>query len=149
MNFQYLPIHRVIFGRCTCGKVGCSSPGKHPRTRNGVLDAKPWKPAQLNVAIRTGEASGIFVLDVDEKSHLSWFDATFATLMVNTPRGIHLYFRWVDGVTNRAGLTIGESACDVRGHNGYVVCPPSDGYSWRNSKPISPAPEWLIREVQS
>ncbi|KKM65733.1 hypothetical protein LCGC14_1488270, partial [marine sediment metagenome] len=33
------PVHSTHKGRCTCCQPDCSSPGKHPRTRNGVKDA--------------------------------------------------------------------------------------------------------------
>ena len=33
------PVHSIRAGRCTCGKLACERPGKHPRTRNGLTDA--------------------------------------------------------------------------------------------------------------
>ena len=68
------PVHSVVVGRCTCADSACNNPGKHPLTRNGLLDATDdgivirawWAEApQANVAIRTGEESRVWVLDVD------------------------------------------------------------------------------------
>src|SRR5207247_1037904 len=63
-------------GHCTCGWQDCGSPGKHPRTPNGVYDATTdpaviirwwgrWPNA--NVGVATGAASGVIVLDVDPR----------------------------------------------------------------------------------
>ena len=38
-GFSVLPIHTIRNGACTCSNPNCPSPGKHPRTRNGVKDA--------------------------------------------------------------------------------------------------------------
>lgn len=37
-GWRVLPLHTVTKGMCSCGTT-CSSPGKHPRTRNGLKDA--------------------------------------------------------------------------------------------------------------
>jgi len=67
------PVHGIDDqGRCTCQKAGCTTPGKHPRTRRGFKDAttdaatirawwRKWRSA--NIGIRTG--GDIVVLDVD------------------------------------------------------------------------------------
>ena len=68
-------------GRCSCGKVDCPNPGKHPRfhpedlahgAHSATLDpdviarwSERWPDA--NIGIATGEESGIFVLDCDRK----------------------------------------------------------------------------------
>jgi Bifunctional DNA primase/polymerase, N-terminal len=70
-----LPLHSIqTDGDCTCGKSDCTSPGKHPRTTNGLKDAstdadqincwwRRWPDA--NVGIATGAGSGIVVIDLD------------------------------------------------------------------------------------
>ena len=75
-GWHVLPLHSVVDGKCTCGKVGCTSPGKHPQTPNGLRSAtidldtintwfKYWPKA--NIGIATGKISGIGVLDIDPK----------------------------------------------------------------------------------
>src|SRR5947209_647066 len=34
-----LPLHTVVYGRCSCGVSDCRSPGKHPRTLHGLNEA--------------------------------------------------------------------------------------------------------------
>lgn len=73
-GWPVFPVYEVANGRCACGKSDCNSPGKHPRTLNGRLDAsrdpeqilawwKQWPSA--NVGGVTGGESGIAVLDLD------------------------------------------------------------------------------------
>src|ERR1051325_8299545 len=74
-EWPVIPLHTMREGRCTCGAASCKSPGKHPRTPNGLRDAtielatvqdwwRRWPDA--NVGLRTGEA--FTVLDVDPKA---------------------------------------------------------------------------------
>lgn len=72
-SWHVFPVHGVVRGQCTCGRLACSSPGKHPLTRHGLKDAtcdieviaewwSRWPAA--NIGIATGE-SGIVVIDID------------------------------------------------------------------------------------
>ena len=72
-GWHVFPCHSIRNGKCTCGKE-CDSPGKHPRTLNGLKDAtrepntiQQWwaKWRHANIGVKTGEASGIVVIDVD------------------------------------------------------------------------------------
>src|SRR5262245_13827976 len=71
---RVLPLHGVVQGRCSCGKEGCGSPGKHPGTPRGLKDATvdqgairrwwaDWPSA--NVGIATGPESGLFMIGPD------------------------------------------------------------------------------------
>lgn len=73
-GWAVFPVHGIADGECSCGARECSSPGKHPLTRRGVKDASTesqvvsewwslWPRA--NVALVTGSASGVVVIDVD------------------------------------------------------------------------------------
>lgn len=73
LKWAVLPLHTVKNGQCSCGRPDCTSPGKHPRVARGVHDAttdpsviigwwRRWPNA--NIGIRTGAASGFFVVDV-------------------------------------------------------------------------------------
>jgi putative DNA primase/helicase len=132
-------------GGCSCGDPACASPAKHPLTPHGFKDAttdpgiisawwQRWPSA--NVAIATGAASNLFVLDADGAEGL----AALAELerlhgplprgpRVRTPGGgLHLYFAWpTDGSSIRNKVRVGGLPIDVRGEGGYVIAPPSRG----------------------
>jgi P4 family phage/plasmid primase-like protien len=68
---------------------------------------------------------------------------------------MHYYFRYIDGIKNRTGITLGV---DCRGEGGYVVLPPSElpeegdfhgwTYKWINADTtVADAPEWLVAFV--
>ena len=122
-----------------------------------------WPSA--NIAIATGKASGLWVLDLDVKedvgldgrASLAELEARHgplpATIESMTPSGgRHLYWRWNAGVheiRNSCGRT--GPGLDVRGQGGSAVAPPSvlaDGrrYRWlkNGAKAITEAPAWLV-----
>jgi hypothetical protein len=155
-------------GGCGCGNPACESPGKHPRTANGLHDAskdekqvRTWwgQYPNANVGVATGAVSGIFVVDLDGFAaclKLLKLEQTYGdlpeTLTAATSRdkGFHLYFRYpTDGPVPSSVGRVAEGI-DVRGDGGYVVAPPSIGvtgnqYHWVNDEPICEAPSWLLR----
>jgi hypothetical protein len=141
-------------GRCTCGKSDCRGPGKHPATVHGLRDASRDKgqleawfaDSQRNLAIATGRASGVFVLDVDGPvgaTAVAEWEAQYGplppTLRVRTGSGgTHYYFCYpTDGtiIGNRThiepqlGIQSAMGGIDIRGEGGYVIAPPSNHYS--------------------
>jgi hypothetical protein len=116
-----------------------------------------WSIApDANVAIRTGVASALVVLDVDGddgmRSLVKLEEANSPlplTARVRTPRGgFHFYFQHPGvPIPNLVGVA---PSIDVRGENGYVAAPPSvrdDGepYVWVDADAsIEPMPDWLI-----
>jgi hypothetical protein len=164
-----LPLHTVRFGGCTCRKIDCTSPGKHPLTRNGVKDAKKdiraiaawWERwSWANVGIATGAVSGFFVVDVDGETgeeSLEELERENGKLpgtveALTGGGGRHIFFRCPDyAIGNRVALAPG---LDVRGDGGYIVAAPSvhvSGwqYMWElSSRPgevdIADAPGWLL-----
>lgn len=141
-GWQVLPLHSIKDGNlCTCGDTGCRSVAKHPLTKNGLLDASDleedieqwWKEwPWANVGIRTGEESGVWVLDVDAKSggletlaKLELEHGRIAAPVVLTGSGgRHYYFAWDSIVEIRSHQGVAPGL-DTRGTNGYVVAPPS------------------------
>ncbi len=170
MGWRVLPLHSVNDGVCTCGKSDCTSPGKHPVTRNGVKDATTdedtitkWFDSgrNLNVGICAGKESGLVVLDVDP-AHGG--DASVQrlnvpqTLEVTTGSGgRHFYFAYPKegGVKNSVGKV--GAGLDVRSDGGYVVAPPSlhltgNEYRWKvDPRAMLPAacPGWLLKQTSS
>src|SRR5271166_2907766 len=150
----------VALGFCV---FPCIARSKEPATRRGFYDAstnpatiRRWFGAKdYNIAVRTGLASGIWVLDVDgadgaavlgnlETEH----GGLPVTLCSITSAGCHLWFRADGHIPSSAGRV--GLGLDVRGEGGYVLAPPSvhpDGpiYRWSNTAPPTITPTWLVR----
>jgi len=78
-----------------------------------------------NVAVITGSVSGITVIDFDKKEIGEKFISLFGlekTYKVNTPRGVHLYFKYTPKLKQTQGV---YGICDIRNDGGYVLVPPS------------------------
>jgi hypothetical protein len=128
---------------------------KHATTDAATIRAW-WQrfPIAL-IGMRTGAASGLFVVDVDagvdeETGEVFEVDKLIddlervigvkltQTWAVATPRGgQHLYYQVPNDtiVGNRTDLLGSRSRIDIRGENGYVILPPSvradgHGYTW-------------------
>ncbi len=149
VGWHVFPVHHPTTTGCSCRKQ-CSSPYKHPRTRNGLDDAttdpgtiRRWweRGPESNIGIVTGKRSGLVVLDVDGAEGSENWDrleeqhgTTPSSFLVTTPRdGVHVYFA-------HPGRTVPNSAgklapnIDVRADGGYVVAHPSNsanGRGWR------------------
>jgi len=95
---------------------------------------KEWKDRQDksrfikegdNIAIITGQVSGITVIDFDNKEIGERLINLFGlekTYRVNTPRGIHLYFKYTPELKQTQGIA---GLCDIRNDGGYVLAEPS------------------------
>src|SRR5262245_36515225 len=112
---------------------------KEPATWRGFYDATT-NPATLrrwfaggfpyNLGVRTGVASGVFILDADGKigarnlcALIAEYGPLPATLISATGKGHHLWFR----ATVEIPSSIGKIAdhIDVRAGGGYVAAPPT------------------------
>ena len=168
-GFAVLPLYELgPDGCCTCGRSGCSSPGKHPRLKNGVKEAtkdveiiRQWwvQWPDANIGIATGVASEVFVLDVDIKH--GGQDELVRLIAERGPipdtricqsggGGFHAYFRKpADQRVSNSASKIAQGI-DVRGDGGYVVAPPSNhasgrSYEWNNPDClIENAPAWVL-----
>jgi len=155
-GFAVFPTHWIENGQCSCGDLDCSSPGKHPILGGGFKIAstdaetiKAWWATYptANVAIATGEVSGIFVIDVDVDkgkvgmASLEILESEVGSLptdaLVKTGSGgLHFYLQLenqkIKGSTSKLADHI-----DVRANGGYVIAPPSthisgNNYEWIN-----------------
>lgn len=169
LGWGVFPAHTIKDGACSCGKPDCTSPGKHPRTRNGLKDAttdsrsirKWWGQHQdSNIAIRTGSESGLVALDIDTKSNgFESLEALLNTVgdlpdtltAITGSKGNHICFKHPGGtVKTRAGILDG---IDFRGDGGYIIAPPSlhisgNAYRWINlDTPLVEPPTWLTELV--
>ena len=146
---------------------GCWSATRDAGTLRRIFGRHP----SANMACACGEASGVFVLDVDVKGAVDGYtslrrlQATYGDLpetwTVKTPSGgRHLYFRQpATPLRNRVNLSVWHSdggqtrypGLDVRTTGGSVALPPSrrpDGeYEWLfgpSDLPLAAAPNWLV-----
>ncbi|MDP8950758.1 MAG: bifunctional DNA primase/polymerase, partial [Actinomycetota bacterium] len=132
-------------------------PDKSPYTPRGFKDASTnlgrvnalfnrYRGAKIGMP--TGKRSGILVVDVDRLEALEELGPELVsrlreTLTVRTPSGgLHFYLNHVEGLTNRTGGL--PAGIDVRAEGGYVVVPPSEGYTIETRAPIADAPEGLV-----
>lgn len=145
LGLEVFLVHYANNGRCSCQKESCQHIAKHPMTQNGFKDAttdenqiNEWwtKYPQANIGIRTGQASDLFVLDIDERNGGM---ESFENLIIQVPgllnlepvitggNGLHYYFslqkgwpteKCVNGIKGFHGI-------DFKGEGGYVVAPPS------------------------
>lgn len=157
-GWRVCPLYEPLAdGKCSCGRLDCGSPGKHPRTRNGLKEATTdaariqtwwteWPDA--NVAIATGRDSGLVVLDVDRPEILNGWQSD--TLAAQTGKGQHLYFVLNGAAAKNSVCKLGDGL-DLRGDGGYVVAPPSRhatgvSYTWMDfDREPQPAPAWLLQ----
>jgi hypothetical protein len=145
--------------------------GKRPLTAHGLKDAstdprqvRAWWSTRpdAGVAIATGNASGLLVLDVDghqgadtlhelEQEHGELPETVRAE---TGGGGTHFFFRHDRGVRNSVGrLGLG---LDVRGDGGYVVAPPSAHpsgrrYEWDvppDEGELAEPPAWLLKDAE-
>lgn len=173
-GWPVFPVHSIRRQgtQCTCGRRDCGSPGKHPRTENGLKDAttdertirgwwQRWPDA--GVAIATGRGLVVVDIDVHKGGDDSYVDARRAlgdvpdTVEVITGSGgRHVYLSAPEGVAVRCSAGQLGPGLDVRGDGGYVVAPPSlhasgRRYQWESSGDpddvaVAPMPEgWLAR----
>lgn len=119
-----------------------------------------WPTA--NVCIRTGEQSGLYVVDIDgsvgarnyERLTTEYGSIRTATA-VTGGNGLHLYLAYPNGVKlpNTAGRIADH--IDTRGEGGYIVAPPSTHvsgklYNWLippSELAPQPIPHWLLDKL--
>jgi hypothetical protein len=174
-GWPVFPCHTPTKIGCSCRRDTCANIGKHPRTQHGLKDASTdeatihrwwgmWPSA--NIAVSTGAASGLVVLDEDsykggDASRLEleqMYHPLPETVQQFTGGGGRQYFFTHPGtnITNStASLGVG---LDVRGDGGYVIAPPSlhesgKCYVWElNHHPddiqCAPMPAWLVALCQ-
>ncbi|PTV72147.1 bifunctional DNA primase/polymerase [Agrobacterium pusense] len=141
---------------------------KTPLTPNGFKGAtrfpriierwwSDWPDAA--VGLPTGEKTGFFALDIDNKpggaNGFDWLAEMEAehgplpdTARVTSPNGgLHIYFKYVVGTRNRGALGAGV---DIRSEGGYVLAAGSTmangrSYRWEtDTREIADAPAWLL-----
>lgn len=111
------------------------------------------RPAAAMIGVPTGDASGLLVIDIDIKNGQNggaWLDANADALPSTRTHktrsgGLHLVFKMPTGFDIRNSASRIAPGVDVRGNGGYVIMPPSPGYSIADSSEPADMPLWLIR----
>jgi hypothetical protein len=163
-GWPVIPLHQPVGDGCSCGRSGCTSTGKHPRLRHGLLEAstdagdvtrwwRRWPSA--NVGVVTGATAGLVVLDVDGaigEAALDELEARHGALgrpaRSRTGSGYHLLYRHPGGRLPNSASKLGPGL-DVRGDGGFVVAPPSlhasgHHYRWCEAPAPGELPGWLL-----
>ena len=168
-GWAVVPLHGIRSGRCTCGVRDCPAPGKHPRIRWEAYrwrapredDVEAWfhRWPDSNLAVVTGDTSGLVVLDVDPRNggddELTALERRHGPLPP-TPEvrtgggGVHLYFEYPD---RPVATTIIGPGLDLKADGGLAVVPPSihasgHRYEWEAGAepevlPLAALPRWL------
>jgi putative DNA primase/helicase len=155
-------IHRAALKYAGKGKpVFPCKPNKRPYTPRGFKNATtdPGRVTALwtryggeKIGMPTGEASGVFVVDVDRLEAMEELAPELVrslreTLTIRTPSGgFHYYLNHVPGITNKPGTL--PAGIDIRGEGGYAIVPPSEGYAVEHRAPIADAPEQLLETLR-
>lgn len=155
-GFAVFPLHYPVERNgglaCSCGNLECKNQAKHPYARHaprGLLDATTdphqverwWGPSvPYNIGIRTGEESGIVVVDVDPRHHgdetLAELERRFGSLpqtwrFLTGGGGEHILFKHPGYRVQNGASKIGDGV-DIRGDGGYIVGPGSRHISGRH-----------------
>jgi Bifunctional DNA primase/polymerase, N-terminal len=158
--------HEMLAGALALAAAGllvfpCIHGQKGPATRRGFYDATT-NPATIkrffggnfrrNLAVRTGCASGAWVLDVDNLESLKALEDRHgplpATRRSQSSRGVHIWFR-TTGVPIPSSAGRVAPGLDIKAERGYIVVPSSIhpsgcAYRWLNDEPLVEAPRWLV-----
>jgi putative DNA primase/helicase len=140
--------------------------GFHSASAEAEFVEREFASGSRGVGIRTGESSGLVVLDVDPRNG---GDASLERMLeMNGPLpdtltartgsgGKHIYFR-MPGEEVRCHTNLGGwSGIDLKAEGGYVVAPPSrlslgGTYEWTTPEgpdaPIADMPNWLLELVK-
>jgi Bifunctional DNA primase/polymerase, N-terminal/AAA domain len=133
-----------------------------PMTKHGHKDATT-DPAAIRtmfarsgvakIGIATGQVSGLCVVDIDVKKGKRgdlWYDE-------NEPRlpqtrlhetqsgGMHMIFRRPDVAGMQCSVEAIADGIDVKTDGGYIIAPPSPGYSILDDAELAEMPAWLAQ----
>lgn len=134
---------------------------KKPLTVHGFYDATQdaaavralfAMPGARLIAVPTGPASDLAVVDLDVKhggGGLEWLAANTHRIPRTRQHGTrsggrHLLFKYPAGRTIRNSAGKVAPGVDIRGAGGYVIVPPSEGYTITDDAMPCDMPGWLL-----
>ena len=151
LGFAVFPVHKKLAGgKCSCNNPDCRSPGKHPRTKNGLKEATTdpriisfwWNNVfqGSGVGIATGRISGFFVIDVDVKHDgiRAWetfkgdhqLDDFETPVQITPSGGKHVFYKMPEEGRVKTCTDTLAKGIDTRGDGGYIVACPSPDYRY-------------------
>ena len=131
---------------------------QHQATTDTATIDRWWmgEHSGCGVGIATGQASGIWVLDIDDRDALYELEREHGELpptltSITGSGGEHQVYLWpADGRTIHNSASGFIQGIDVRGEGGQIVAPPTihpngNPYEWdEQCTEIAAAPEWLL-----
>jgi hypothetical protein len=118
------------------------------------------RPGATTIGMATGHVSGLVAIDIDVKhpdaNGNDWLDEHYYDLPPTRKHhtqsgGLHLIFKAPPGVeirNSQGGKSGIAPGVDVRGDGGYIIIPPSPGYSVADDIEPAEMPDWLIETCQ-
>lgn len=124
---------------------------KAPLNRGGVLGAscdhkrvQRWFALRADAMVGIATGDGFGVVDVDPRHGGTVSPKWPETLTASTRSGgVHLYYATARPIGNSVGKI--APGVDFRGVNGYVVAPPSPGWSWINERRLAELPGAIVQ----
>jgi hypothetical protein len=115
--------------------------------RIAALFRRHGRHDDLLIGLCTGD--GLVVVDDDRGLAEPDEDLSQTRLARTRSRGHHHYYVAPAGehIPNSAGKIL--PGIDIRGDGGFVVAPPSPGWSWVNDAPIAPLPEPVLAAIRA
>jgi hypothetical protein len=119
---------------------------------------KEWwaSTPDFNIAVATGDKSGLFVVDVDNEdgfAALTKCGVIPDTIEAVTANGTHFYFRMPAFDLRNSVRKLGPGL-DIRANGGYVLAPPSlhpsgKRYAWSvdSANKLANPPQWLLDKL--
>ncbi|KAJ3331296.1 hypothetical protein HDU93_009838, partial [Gonapodya sp. JEL0774] len=127
-------------------------------------------PLRSAIAIQTGSASGIIVLDIDDVDGWQRFldekgiEAPETVTARSQSGGLHYYMKWTDSIADLKSTSALLGGCaDIRNKGGMIIAPPSSFhvsgesdrrcYSWLEGKSpwdseLAKMPDWLVQALR-
>jgi len=142
---------------CLADKRPACKQGFKDATKDGDALCQLWtKSPGVLIGVPTGDASGIFVLDIDSTKHPEandWLDR-YSPYLPETrhhrPKsgGLHFLFKHRPGLKNTAGRL--APGVDTRGDGGYIIWWPASLGLWpdHNFAALAEVPDWLCEALK-